>query len=136
MRRLLPLILFTLAALTVPAEARVPDAYGRQQRWIGKPVTIKATEVDLADLFRLIADASGFNIVVGDGVTGKMRAISWEDVPWDQALDMILKTKHLHAERSGNMLRIVSNEEFLREMAERSPAVSTQILVLPSGQHK
>src|SRR5579885_3829241 len=87
------------------------------EKWIGKPITIKATEVELSDLLRLIAEASGFNLVLGDGVKGKMRAISWEDVPWDQALDMILKTKHLHAERHGNMLRIVTNEEYLKEVS-------------------
>jgi type II secretory pathway component HofQ len=71
-----------------------------------------------------------------------MRAISWVDVPWDQALDTILKTKHLHAERSGNLLRVVTHDEFMREMAEqaqersqaRSPAVSTEVIVLPHGQ--
>jgi type II secretory pathway component HofQ len=40
-------------------------------------------------------------------------------VPWDQALDTILRTKRLHAERDGNLLRIVTNAEFVQEANEQ-----------------
>ncbi len=119
-----PRLLFLAAALAIlpVAHARAPG----DARWIGKPITLKATDADLADLLRLIAEASGFNIVLGDGVQGKMRAISWVDVPWDQALDAILKTKHLHAERSGNLLRIVTHDEYMREGPQPLAAPKTK----------
>jgi len=101
--------------LASPASGKVHAS----KKWVGSPITLHTKRIPLGDLLRLIADASGFNIVLGDGVGGDFPSVSWDDVPWDQALDMILKTKRLHAERDGNMLRIVTNEEFVREQDEQ-----------------
>jgi type IV pilus assembly protein PilQ len=110
-------------AIAISAYARDPqDSITRHNKWIGKPITIHATSADLGDLLRLIAEASGFNLVLGDQVQGTMKAIDWQDVPWDQALDVILKTKHLRAERDGNMLRIMTNEEYVKDIQERALA--------------
>jgi type IV pilus assembly protein PilQ len=76
-------------------------------RFVGKPITLKVRDADLVDVFRLIADTSGFNIIVGEEVKGKV-TLSIEDVPWDQALDVILETQKLGAERTSNLLRIVT----------------------------
>lgn len=77
------------------------------QRFIGKPITLQVRDMDVGDVFRLIGDASGFNIILGDDVKGKI-TLSLTDVPWDQVLDVILHTLGLGADRTNNILRIMT----------------------------
>jgi type IV pilus assembly protein PilQ len=74
-------------------------------KFTGKPITLQVREGDIHDVLRLIGDASGFNVVVGEDVRGKI-TLSLTDVPWDQALDVVLQSLHLGAERSNNILRV------------------------------
>ncbi|OFZ18404.1 MAG: hypothetical protein A2X94_15040 [Bdellovibrionales bacterium GWB1_55_8] len=121
----------TPAAPAVPAasEAKTVEeqldgfiASRDSQRFTGKPITLQVRDTDAADVFRLIADASGFNIILGDDVEGEV-TLSLVDVPWDQALDVLLKTLHLGAERNNNILRVVTlknlTEEKTAELAAR-----------------
>lgn len=80
---------------------------GQTKHFIGKPITLQVRDVDVQDIFNLIAEASGFNIVLGSEVGGRL-TISLNEVPWDQALDVVLQTLHLGADRRGNVLRIMS----------------------------
>lgn len=84
------------------------------KKFTGKPITVQVKEAELSDVFRLIAEASGFNIIVGEDVKGKI-TLSLIDVPWDQALDVILHTKQLGAERNNNILRIVTLSNLTQE---------------------
>lgn len=87
------------------------------KRFSGKPVTLQVRDVDVGDVLRLIGDASGFNIVVGDDVKGKL-TLSLVDVPWDQALDVVLHSLHLGAERNNNILRVVTLQNLTQEKQE------------------
>jgi type IV pilus assembly protein PilQ len=91
------------------------------KRFIGKPITLQVRQADIVDVFRLIGEASGFNILIGDGVGGTI-TLSMTDVPWDQALDVILRTKRLGAERSNNLLRIVTLANLTQEKQEELKA--------------
>ncbi len=93
------------------------------KRFTGRPITLNLRDVEITDAFRLIADASGFNIVIGEGVTGKI-SLSLSDVPWDQALDVILHTMRLGAERNHNILRIVTLRDLTNEKREELNAKS------------
>jgi type IV pilus assembly protein PilQ len=93
------------------------------KRFTGRPITLNLRDVEVTDAFRLIAEASGFNIVVGDGVGGKI-SLSLTDVPWDQALDVILHTMRLGAERNHNILRIVTLKDLTEEKREELSAKS------------
>ncbi|MCA9588434.1 MAG: secretin and TonB N-terminal domain-containing protein [Myxococcales bacterium] len=62
-------------------------------------------DADLADVFRLLADVGRVNIVVGGEVSGKV-TMRLRHVPWDQALDVIVRAKELSIERDGNVLLI------------------------------
>ncbi len=75
------------------------------KQFSGKPITLQVREVEALDVFRLIGEASGFNIILGDDVKGKI-TLSLIDVPWDQALDVVLHTLRLGIERNNNILRI------------------------------
>jgi len=76
-----------------------------QKKYTGRRVSLDFKEVEIADVLRLIADVSELNIIAGDEVKGEV-TIRLVDVPWDQALDVILLTKGLGFVRVGNVLRI------------------------------
>ncbi len=86
----------------------------KTKRFTGKHVTLQVRDADIGSVLRLIGEASGFNIILGEGVKGNV-TLSLVDVPWDQALDVILNTMRLSAERSHNILRILTLENFTGE---------------------
>jgi type IV pilus assembly protein PilQ len=78
-----------------------------ETHYIGRRISLDFQQADISNVLRLIAEVSGFNMVVGEGVKSKvtMKLVS---VPWDQALDMILKMNGLGKVRQGNILWIDS----------------------------
>jgi len=86
----------------------------KSQVFIGKPITLKVQNANVIDVLRLIGDSSGFNIVIGSGVAGTI-SLSLIDVPWDQVLDVVLRTKTLGAERNKNILRVMTLQNLTRE---------------------
>jgi type IV pilus assembly protein PilQ len=76
-----------------------------EQKYVGEKISIDFQDAELTHVFRLIADISGYNMIVSPDVKGKfsMRLI---DVPWDQALDVILRNYSLSKTLEGNIIRI------------------------------
>ena len=91
------------------------------QKFEGKPITLQVKDADVSDVLRLVGETSGFNMIIGDDVKGKL-SLSLVDVPWDQALDVVLHTLHLGAERNANVLRVVTLKSFLEEKQEQIKA--------------
>ncbi len=77
------------------------------KKYTGRHITLQVKDADLSDVFKLIGETSGFNMVIGSDVVGKVN-LSLVDVPWDLALDTILTTNKLGAERTGNILRVAT----------------------------
>ncbi|MDH3686366.1 MAG: type IV pilus secretin PilQ, partial [Myxococcales bacterium] len=75
------------------------------KQYAGRRISLDFKDVDISDVLRLIAEVSDLNIIAGDEVKGDV-TIRLVDVPWDQALDVILLTKGLAFVRVGNVLRI------------------------------
>ncbi|MBC7387282.1 MAG: hypothetical protein H7301_14110, partial [Cryobacterium sp.] len=75
------------------------------KRYVGRHITLQVKDADVVDVFKLIGETSGFNMVIGSDVVGKA-TLALVDVPWDLALDTILTTNKLGAERTGNVLRV------------------------------
>ena len=73
--------------------------------YTGHPISLDFKDGDLQDIFRLFADISGLNVVVNPGVSGKV-TLKLTEVPWDQALDLILKTNGLGYTIDDNVIRI------------------------------
>jgi type IV pilus assembly protein PilQ len=90
-------------------------------KFTGRPITLQLRNVEALDVFRLISEASGFNIVLSDEVKGTV-TLSLVDVPWDQALDVVLHTLHLGAERNNNILRITTLTSLTQEKQEQLSA--------------
>jgi type IV pilus assembly protein PilQ len=88
--------------------AEAPDyaVAGAPQRktYTGRRITLEFHDIEIRNLLRLIADVSKKNLVVADDVGGKV-TVSLRNVPWDQALDLVLKTKGLVREDLGDILR-------------------------------
>ncbi len=98
----------------------------------GSPVSLHLKDADVREVLRLIGEASGFNVLVHPGVTGRI-SLSLDRVPWDQALDVVLNTMGLAADRSNNILRVVPRDVFMQdkqkefELKNRSAEVAPKI---------
>ncbi len=88
------------------------------KEYAGRRISLDFKEVDIRDVLRLIADVSDLNVIAGDEVQGNV-TIRLVDVPWDQALDVILLTKGLGFVRVGNVLRIAPGDILKQEEEAR-----------------
>ncbi len=94
------------------------------RRYTGEPISINVKDVDLKDFFRLIHEISGLNVILDRGVTGTLTMVL-DDVPWDQALDIVLRNNQLDSVLDGNVLRIATLntlKQEQRDMAELAKA--------------
>ena len=84
----------------------------------GKRISLDFQNVDVRTVLQILATESGMNIVASDSVQGKM-TLSLKDVPWDQALDLILDARELDSRRVGNIINVAPRAEMLaRDKAE------------------
>jgi type IV pilus assembly protein PilQ len=97
-----------------------PEPLG-ERRFSGRRISLDFQQADIQNVFRLIAEVSGFNLVIGEGVKAKvtMRLLN---VPWDQALDMLLKTNNLGKIRSGNLIWIDTLANVTKQQDEEAKA--------------
>ncbi|MFZ0640841.1 MAG: type IV pilus secretin PilQ [Candidatus Acidiferrales bacterium] len=95
-------------------------------RYSGSPISVNLKNVDLQDFFRLIHEISGLNVVVDPSVKGTLTLVL-DNVPWDQALDIVLKNNDLDKELDGNVLRIATKETMKKEADEAKDLAKAQI---------
>jgi type IV pilus assembly protein PilQ len=89
-----------------------------KKEYTGERLTLNFQDIDVRSVLQLLADTSGQNIVVSDSVTGNL-TLRLQNVPWDQALDIVLRTKGLDKRRQDNVIIIGPTEELAtREKAE------------------
>ena len=83
-----------------------PAGQGQQQaEYTGERISLNLKDVDLKDFFRLIHEISKLNVVVDANVSGSLTLVL-DEVPWDQALDIVLRDNGLSKVLEGNVLRI------------------------------
>lgn len=98
-------------------------------KYTGEPISVNLKDVDLKDFFRLIHEISGLNVVLDPNVHGTL-TIVLDDVPWDQALDIVLKNNSLARQLEGNVLRIATIDTLKKEAdAKRAQIESEQLAV-------
>jgi type IV pilus assembly protein PilQ len=83
-------------------------------KYTGEPISVNLKEVDLRDFFRLIHEISGLNVVLDPAVKGTL-TIVLDEVPWDQALDIVMQNNGLDKQLNGNVLRIATRDTLKRE---------------------
>jgi type IV pilus assembly protein PilQ len=101
-----------------------------QRTYVGEPIDLKVTNADVTDVLRTFAQISGLNIVVQPGVAGTVTA-ELENVPWDQALEQILKINGLGYEVEGNVMRIAPNAILRQEAQEKQQLAAAKALSIP-----
>jgi type IV pilus secretin PilQ/predicted competence protein len=106
-------MLMAAAARTSPTEPphhrtsvpRAPSSAVGTQGYRGNRISLDFKDADIQNVLRVLADVSGMNIIATDDVKGKI-TLHLSDVPWDQALDLVLRTNRLEATQEGNVVRI------------------------------
>ena len=102
-----------------PAEPKPPEPEKSAAGiYKGTKISLDFKDADIHNIFRLIAEVSNLNVITSEDVKGKI-TIRLVNVPWDQALDVILATKNLIKIEEGNVLRITTIETLRKEREER-----------------
>lgn len=95
----------------------------------GEPMTLFLQGADLGEVLRTFGILTQMRFVAGEGVEGKKVTVDLRDVPWDQALDLVLRTNGLGWEKEGDVIQIVPLEQLNRSRRVRN----TTIIRLPRG---
>ncbi|VAW79070.1 Type IV pilus biogenesis protein PilQ [hydrothermal vent metagenome] len=106
--------------------------------YTGERLSLNFQDIEVRSVLQLLSDFTGQNIVVSDSVTGNL-SLRMQNVPWDQALDIVLKTKGLAKRENGNVILIAPGEEIaareklelesLKQIEELAPLYSDLIQV-------
>ena len=104
--------------ITHQGAARRDGRRPEERKYTGAPISLDFKDGDLQDIFRLFSDISGSNVVVNPGVSGKV-TLKLQEVPWDQALDLILKTNGLGSTVENNVIRIAKLSDLQKEEQDR-----------------
>jgi type IV pilus assembly protein PilQ len=107
---------FTIELQPIPEDLE-ESAKRREAVFVGERISLSFQNIDVRALLQIIGDVSGNNVVISDGVRGEL-AMRLINVPWDQALDIILRTKGLGMQQQGNVMLIAP----LDEIASRAKA--------------
>jgi len=99
-------------------------------RYTGEPIGLNFKDLDLKDFFRVIQEISGLNVVLDPAVKGSV-SIYLNDVPWDQALAIVLQNNGLECQLQGNVLRIATLETLRTEAEARRAQQEAQALAVP-----
>lgn len=119
---------FKVRTIQMASESAIPESDSRgddlvagQTRFAGRRISLDFQQADITNILRLIAEVSGFNIVVGEGVKAKvtMKLVS---VPWDQALDMLLKMNGLGMIRQGTIVWVDTLTNIAKQQDEEARA--------------
>jgi type IV pilus assembly protein PilQ len=98
-------------------------------KYTGEPISVNLKDVDLKDFFRLIHEISGLNVVLDPNVHGSLTVVL-DDVPWDQALDIVLKNNDLARELEGNVLRVATVDTLKKEADGRRAQVDAEAMAV------
>ncbi len=101
-------------------------------RFTGEPINMNVKDLDLKDFFRLIHEISGLNVVLDPAVHGTLTTVL-DDVPWDQAMAIVLTNYNLECQLQGNVLRIATVETLRAEAEGRHAQQDAQALAVPKS---
>ncbi len=116
-------------AVNLAAEQKAHSQAASGPKYTGEPISVNLKDVDLKDFFRLIHEISGLNVVLDPDVKGNL-TIVLDDVPWDQALDVVLKNNTLSRQLDGNVLRIATVDTLRKEAEAHRAAQEAEALAV------
>ncbi|WP_180111866.1 type IV pilus secretin PilQ [Acinetobacter sp. YH12136] len=100
------------------------------QSYTGKKISLDFQDIEVRRVLQLLADFTGVNMVAADTVQGNI-TLRLKDVPWDQALDIILKSKNLDKRRNGNVIWIAPVSELIKAEEEEAKAIAQSVKLAP-----
>ena len=120
----------TQVTIVPPTAPQVPTTPTPIPQYQGELISIDIKDYDIKDFFRLISEISGLNVVLDPNVGGTV-TLKLTDVPWDQALDVVLKNYQLGGQLQGNVLRIATNATLQGEQTAAKALRDAQELAVP-----
>ena len=117
-------------SLKQPEEKKVIQNSQAANRYTGNKISLDFQDIEVRRVLQLLADFTGINMVAADTVQGNI-TLRLKDVPWDQALDIILKTKSLDKRRSGNVIWIAPVTELAKAEEDEAKAIAQSIKLAP-----
>ena len=97
-------------SITVSKKIKNPGYLGEEDDFSGRAISLNFQDIPVRTVLQIIADYNGFNLVTSDTVAGNI-TLRLDGVPWDQALDIILKVKGLDKRMEGNILMVAPSDE-------------------------
>ncbi|MCH7309963.1 type IV pilus secretin PilQ family protein [Acinetobacter sp. ANC 4805] len=105
-------------------------AKAKSQVYTGNKISLDFQDIEVRRVLQLLADFTSINMVAADTVQGNI-TLRLKDVPWDQALDIVLKTKNLDKRRNGNVIWIAPVTELIKSEEEEAKAIAQSIKLAP-----
>ncbi len=102
-------------------EKKVPGYLGESEDFSGRNISLNFQDIPVRTVLQIIADYNEFNLITSDTVTGNI-TLRLDGVPWDQALDIILKVKGLDKRMQGNILMVAPSDELTAREAKNLQA--------------
>ena len=109
-----PVVLAQAQRPPTPPPPPAPPVIAPAPGTTGRLISLDFKDADVVNLLRILAAESGKNIIISDDVKGKM-SITLKNVPWEQALDIIMQARSLTMVERGNVIRIVTNDQLAKE---------------------
>ena len=116
-------------AATEPPPAATAETSGEVPQFSGQKISLDFKDADIKNILRLISDVSGFNVITSDRVAGKV-TLKLENIPWDQALDIILESNNLGKIVAGNIIRIDTKDQILKSQKDKMEQTSLEDLIM------
>lgn len=98
--------------------------------YTGKKISLDFQDIEVRRVLQLLADFTDINMVAADSVQGNI-TLRLKEVPWDQALDIVLKTKNLDKRRNGNVIWIAPVAELIKAEEEEAKALKQSVALAP-----
>src|SRR5215475_10998294 len=121
----------TVVPQTAPAMPTTPTPI---PQYTGEIATFELVDYPIRDFFRLISELSGLNVFLDPAVNGTV-TMTLKDIPWDQALDVVLKNNNLGGQLQGNVLRIATNVTLQQEQNQAKALHDAQEAAAPLEVH-
>lgn len=115
-----------------PTDPRIlpNDSTSETNRFYGRPISIEVRDMNVRDVVQLIAEQSGANIVIASGIEGNI-SLKLKQIPWDQALTIVMKSQNLGYVRQGSVLRIATQKAIKDENDAAKAILDAQVAAEP-----
>lgn len=124
---------FVLEVKQMKEGGNLPESLSGGKRFTGQKMTLNFRDIPVRDVLQVISDFTKINIIAGDNVNGTI-SLNLKDVPWDQALDIVLRSRGLGMQKVGNVIWVAPNDDLVtkeksrldaeKELSDREPLIT------------